>query len=60
VVLGAAEGPVAYLERAAATCPDLAPELDRIRELYVALRYGPRPSSPDLRRLKHLVNRLRA
>jgi transglutaminase-like putative cysteine protease len=60
VTLGAAEGPVAYLERAAATCPDLATELERIRQLYVALRYGPSPSGPDLRRLKHLVNRLRA
>jgi transglutaminase-like putative cysteine protease len=54
-----AEGPVAFLDRAAATCPDLARELQSIRGLYAGLRYGPRPTEADLRRLKHLVNRLR-
>jgi transglutaminase-like putative cysteine protease len=53
------EGPVAFLDRAAAVCPDLADELVEIREVYVDLRYGPRPTEADLRRLKHLVNRLR-
>ena len=53
------EGPVAFLERAAAACPDLAADLVRIRAVYVDLRYGPRPTDADLRRLKHLVNRLR-
>ena len=60
VVPGAAEGPVAFLERAASECPDLAPDLEAIRALYAALRYGPQPRDTDLRRLKHLVNRLRA
>jgi transglutaminase-like putative cysteine protease len=56
---GPAEGPVAFLDRAAAVCPDLAGDLSSIRGLYAGLRYGPRPSEDDLRRLKHLVNRLR-
>ncbi len=55
---GAAEGPIDYLDRAAASCPDLARDLAEIRDVYAALRYGPRPTATDLRRLKHLVNRL--
>jgi len=54
----ASEGPVAFLERAAAACPDLAADLVQIRDVYVDLRYGPLPTDADLRRLKHLVNRL--
>jgi transglutaminase-like putative cysteine protease len=57
---GPAEGPVAFLDRAAEACPDLARDLAEIREVYAALRYGPLPTATDLRRLKHLVNRLRA
>jgi len=53
------EGPVAFLERATAACPDLAADLAQIRDVYVDLRYGPLPTDADLRRLKHLVNRLR-
>jgi transglutaminase-like putative cysteine protease len=56
---GFAEGPVAFLDRAAAACPELARELRKIRDLYVALRYAPGPSVADLRQLKHAVNRLR-
>ena len=59
VTPGRAESPVAYLERARASCPDLAVQLDEVRHLYVALRYGPRPSENDLQRLKHSVNGLR-
>jgi transglutaminase-like putative cysteine protease len=59
LVPGPSEGPVAFLERAAASCPDLAHDLADIRAVYVALRYGPLPTENDLRRLKHLVNRLR-
>jgi hypothetical protein len=59
LVPAAAEGPVAYLERAGQACPDLALELEAIRHLYVDLRYGPLPTESGLRRLKHLVNRLR-
>jgi len=55
----ASEGPVAFLERAAAACPDLAADLVQIRDVYVDLRYGPLPTDANLRRLKHLVNRLR-
>ena len=57
---GPAEGPVAFLERAAAECPELADDLEEIRRLYVAQRYGPRPRPDDLQRLKHRVNALRA
>jgi transglutaminase-like putative cysteine protease len=54
-----AEGPIAFLDRAAELCPDLARDLGAIRDIYAALRYGPLPTETDLRRLKHLVNRLR-
>ncbi len=53
------ESPVAFLDRAAVACPDLASELVEIRDLYVDLRYGPHPADGDLRRLKHAINRLR-
>jgi len=54
-----AEGPVDYLHRAMAHCPDLSQDLEGIRELYVALRYGPAPANEDLQRLKYKVGRLR-
>ncbi|NJD30493.1 MAG: DUF3488 domain-containing protein [Gammaproteobacteria bacterium] len=60
IVPGPAEGPIAFLDRAAAACPDLARDLAEIRDVYAALRYGPLPTETDLRRLKYLVNRLRA
>ena len=53
-----AESPVAFLGRAGRTCPDLAGQLDEVRILYAALRYGPAPSERDLQRLKHVVNAL--
>jgi protein-glutamine gamma-glutamyltransferase len=59
VVPAPAEGPVAFLERAARDCPDLADELAEIRRLYVAERYGPSPRAERLQRLKHRVNALR-
>lgn len=59
LIPAAAEGPVAFLERAEQACPDLAHDLAAIRSLYVDLRYGPLPTESDLRRLKHFVNRLR-
>jgi hypothetical protein len=59
LVPAAGEGPVAYLDRATQACPDIAQDLAAIRRLYVDLRYGPRPTATDLRRLKHRVNRLR-
>jgi protein-glutamine gamma-glutamyltransferase len=59
IVPGYAEGPVEFLDRAAAACPDLAGDIEKIRDVYSALRYGPRPSAAELSRLKHLVNRLR-
>jgi transglutaminase-like putative cysteine protease len=59
VVRRAAEGPVDYLDRAAAHCPDLRADLEAIRALYIALRYGPAPVAEDLQRLKYRVGRLR-
>jgi len=59
LVPGVAEGPVAFLDRAAEACPDLARQLRDIRGIYAALRYGPQPTATDLQRLKFLVNGLR-
>jgi protein-glutamine gamma-glutamyltransferase len=59
LVPGPSEGPVAFLARAGAACPDLARDLDEIRYLYAALRYGPLPTERDLQRLKTAVNALR-
>jgi hypothetical protein len=59
IVPGAAEGPIAFVERATVACPDLAPTLEEIRHLYTSLRYGPAPRAADLQRLKHVVNSLR-
>jgi transglutaminase-like putative cysteine protease len=59
LVPGIAEGPVAFLDRAAEACPDLARQLRDIRGIYAALRYGPQPTATDLQRLKFLVNGLR-
>jgi len=59
LVPGRAEGPIDFLDRAATSCPDIAGDIERIRDLYSGLRYGPRPGAVDLSRLKHLVNRLR-
>jgi transglutaminase-like putative cysteine protease len=59
LIPGRIEGPVHFLERARARCPDLSRELQEIESLYVALRYGPEPRADDLRRLKHAVNALR-
>jgi len=53
------EGPNDYLSRLAAQRPDLARELDEVRQLYVSLRYGPAPLASELSRLKHLVNQLK-
>jgi hypothetical protein len=59
LVQGSAEGPIAFLQRAEHTCPDLARALAEIRVLYAAQRYGPSPRPVGLQRLKHLVNALR-
>ncbi|HEV8333225.1 MAG TPA: DUF3488 and transglutaminase-like domain-containing protein [Steroidobacteraceae bacterium] len=58
------EGPSDYVGRVLQARPDLAPLLVETRNLYVALRYGPRSWGPllgrsELSRLKFLVNQLK-
>jgi transglutaminase-like putative cysteine protease len=53
------EGPIAVLERAAETAPDLAEELLEIRDLYAALRYGPASDGATATRLRMRVRGLR-
>jgi transglutaminase-like putative cysteine protease len=58
------EGPSDYVARVLRARPELAPQLVEARNLYVALRYGPRSWGPqlgrsELSRLKFLVNQLK-
>jgi transglutaminase-like putative cysteine protease len=58
------EGPSDYVARVLQTRPELAQQLMEARNLYVALRYGPRSWGPqlnrsELSRLKFLVNQLK-
>ncbi len=58
------EGPSDYVARVLRTRPELASQLVETRNLYVALRYGPRSWGPqlgrsELSRLKFLVNQLK-
>jgi transglutaminase-like putative cysteine protease len=58
------EGPSDYVTRVLQARPDLAPALVEARNLYVALRYGPRSwglllGRSELSRLKFLVNQLK-
>ena len=54
------EGPVDYLQRAAAARPEWATQLRELRELYTELRYGPTPLASQASRFKYLVNRFGA
>jgi transglutaminase-like putative cysteine protease len=58
------EGPSDYVARVLQSRPELAQQLMEARNLYVALRYGPRSWGPqlnrsELSRLKFLVNQLK-
>jgi transglutaminase-like putative cysteine protease len=58
------EGPTDYVARVAQARPELAGQLAEARNLYVALRYGPRSWGPqlnrsELSRLKFVVNQLK-
>ncbi|HTJ17466.1 MAG TPA: DUF3488 and transglutaminase-like domain-containing protein [Steroidobacteraceae bacterium] len=58
------EGPTDYVARVSQLRPELAQQLGEARNLYVALRYGPRSWGPqlnrsELSRLKFLVNQLK-
>lgn len=58
------EGPSDYVARVLRARPELAPQLVEARNLYVALRYGPRSwgaqlGRSELSRLKFLVNQLK-
>jgi len=56
----AAEGPVDYARRLARLRPELAPAVDAITRLYVALRYGAESSSAALIELQARVRRFTA
>lgn len=53
------EGPVDFLTRAAGSLPTSSEKLHELRAVYVALRYGPKPSTQLLSQLRYLVNQLR-
>jgi protein-glutamine gamma-glutamyltransferase len=58
------EGPTDYVARVVQARPELAQQLVEARNLYVALRYGPRSWGPqlnrsELSRLKFIVNQLK-
>ena len=58
------EGPSDYVARVSKARPELAGQLAEARNLYVALRYGPRSwgaqlNRSELSRLKFLVNQLK-
>jgi transglutaminase-like putative cysteine protease len=57
VARGAAEGPLAYAARVAAAYPARASDVASIRDLYLDLRYGPRP---ERSRIDDLRRRVRA
>jgi protein-glutamine gamma-glutamyltransferase len=53
------EGPLAFATRIAHTRPDLAGDVARITDSYVALRYGPGPAPRALETLRRLVRRFK-
>lgn len=53
------EGPHDYLTRVIRTRPDIAAQVEEIRSLYIAMRYGPAPLAGQLSRLKFLVGQLK-
>ena len=52
------EGPNDFLQRAAQARPEIAAQLNELRTLYTALRYGPSPAPQQLSRMRFLVNGL--
>ena len=55
LVRAPAEGPLDFAQRAKAARPDLAPRIEAITRLYVALRYGHCPKPEWARELQHAV-----
>jgi len=53
------EGPLAYLERCAASRPELREQMARITDLYITLRYRERGGDALVRELRTQVNRFR-
>jgi hypothetical protein len=53
------EGPLDFTKRAANYCPDVAPQIQRIGQLYAKLRYGHGIGKETTRHLQRLVNRLK-
>jgi hypothetical protein len=56
IVRKPSEGPADFARRAAKLRPNLASSTALISELYIALRYAPRPSTSDLRLFKKRVS----
>jgi hypothetical protein len=50
---------VDFLTRAADSLPRSSEKLRELRDVYIALRYQPKPSIQLLSQLRHLVNQLR-
>jgi transglutaminase-like putative cysteine protease len=59
VARGAAEGPVDFARRVSARRPELAAQVSRVVEAYVAARYSPRPGPDSFARLEALVRAFR-
>ena len=57
---GAAEGPVDYARRLERARPDLAPAVETITRLYVALRYGAESSAGAVIELQRRVRQFSA
>ncbi len=60
IVRDSAEGPLDFAARAKALRPDLAPRIEAITRLYVALRYGADAQAEWARNLARLVARFKA
>lgn len=59
LVRGGSEGPVEFAARCTQALPHCRPVIDKVTNLYVALRYGPAPAAADLDALHEQVRLFR-
>ena len=59
IVRDPAEGPLDFAKRAKSILPELAPRIETITQLYVALRYGHRPNPEWTHELRRAVSTLK-